>query len=108
MQRLRGRNLRRQTLRALPRLGLGVRPALGRWQPGPNNPASWSSDSRGFGVEVGYWGSGRAVGAALATNLEQVRVCSRADQVQVVAIDFVEQEPTRFDVAVPDDVSSFR
>jgi hypothetical protein len=34
-------------------------------------------------------------------NLEQVRVCSRADQVQVVAVDFVEQEPIRFDVAVP-------
>jgi hypothetical protein len=28
-------------------------------------------------------------------------MCSRADQVQVVAVDFVEQEPIRFDVAVP-------
>ena len=34
-------------------------------------------------------------------NLEQVRVCCRADQVQVVVVDFVEQEPIRFDVAVP-------
>jgi hypothetical protein len=28
-------------------------------------------------------------------------MCSRADQVQVVAVDFVEQEPIRFDMAVP-------
>ncbi len=41
-----------------------------------------------------------ALPEALA-NLEQVRVCSRADQVQVVAVEFVEQEPIRFDVAVP-------
>jgi hypothetical protein len=53
-----------------------------------------------FGVVANSDGTPVSAARALA-NLEQVRVCSRADQVQVVAVDFVEQEPIRFDVAVP-------
>jgi hypothetical protein len=37
---------------------------------------------------------------ASATPSEQIRVRSRADEVKVVAIDFIDQQPVRFDVAV--------